>query len=1027
MRPALTQSFYHRWLAVFTGLLLCATSAPAADSGLAETAGTIRLWHAEDGLPSDSVTAVAQTQDGFLWVGTTAGLVWFDGVAFTKLPLTPALTNSPVYVTALCEDSFGHLWIGTQQSGVFQFAQGKLYHYGQAQGLVNDTVTSLAADHDGQVWIGSNWGLSRWTGRKFEVFTKRDGLLDESISGISVARSGAVWITTRVGMCRFINNHTVPYEFQTESQGRSPEYLGAYEDRRGNLWAFGDTYLINLAEGKRFNYFRSSESASLRIWSLCEGAGGRLWIGTSGRGLFCFEDNRFQPVILGGNRWPYDVRAICEDREGNLWLGTFGGGLVQLRLQSVQVLRGEQGLPEIVPTALALDADGRVYVGLQRGGVWMGEAGRFDQLGGVVGLQLQHCISALGVAHDGTVWAGTAADGVYGLRNGRGVHLTTADGLADNRVLAVGLDAEDAVWVSTVEGTLHRLTGNRATRFDTRQGLPKSPVTVMAPAAAGGLWLGTQSGRILRAEHEQFTELPAPAGLTNQLIIALHEGEAGRLWIGTFGSGLSCLANGVGMTWTTSNGLPSDVVAGVVEDAAKNLWLATGAGIYRVNHFDVRKALNNSQLPLACKLVSPAKTVPEASLAMGGRRALLAPDEHLWFATSEGVLNVDTHQSEITPAGFPLYILSTTVNGQPPVSRLRGTLWSPSATPEPLRASADVPLEIHFTAMSFAAPEDLRFRHQLVGVDPDWVDDAGARFARYVRLPYGDYRFRVAARNGDGVWQEAAEPLMIVVPTPLYYQRWAIGLYVILAVTLVTGIVRMISHRRLRVTLARLEQQQSLERERMRIARDMHDEMGSKLTKISFLSERVQMDAGARGPLAEKIQSIAQAARELLKTMDEIVWVVNPRNDTLGNLVAYLSHYAVEYFQDTPVECELRLPPDVPHHTLASEARHNLFLAFEEALNNVLKHAAATSVVVTMSVNPSELELVVADNGKGCPPAGAPAGAAPARAGRVGNGMKNMRQRLAAVGGECLVAMRPGAGTTVTLRFRLTPPPASRQ
>lgn len=999
--------------------------ARGSDLDLADTAGTIRVWHGEDGLPSDSVTAVIQTRDGFLWLGTSAGLAWFDGVKFTRVNLDAAHnTNSPVYITALCEDSHGHLWIGTQHDGLMELAQGKMRHYTQTQGLVNDTVTSLAAGGDGQVWIGSNAGLSRWDGRHFDVFTKRDGLPDDAVSGINVARSGAVWITTRIGMCRFINGHIAAYAFQTESQGRSPEYLGAYEDRRGNLWAFGDTYLINLAEGKRFNYFRSSESASVRIWSLCEGGNGRLWIGTSGRGLFCFEDNRFQPVILGGNRWPYDVRTLCEDREGSLWLGTSGGGLVQLRLQSVHVQRGGQGLPDSPPTTLALDAAGRIYAGLQRGGVWLGEAGRFDQIGGGDGLELQHFISSVAVARDGTVWTGTLGDGLYGLRNGRGLHLTTADGLADNRVLAVAIDAEGAVWASTGAGTLHRYIGNRGTRFDARQGLPAAPVTLITPAAGGGLWLGTQDGQIVRFQNGRFAGLAVPGNPGHQAILALHERKPGQLWIGTAGGGLSCLANGAGLSWTTTNGLPSDMVAAVVEDAAKNLWLATGAGIYRVSHSDVFEALNSARLPLVCKMVSPAKTVPDSTLALGGQFAVLAPDEHLWFATSEGVLNVDAHQSEIAPSSFPVYVVSTAVNGQPAARQLRGELWSAAPHSPPLVTSASTPLELRFTAMSFIAPEDLRFRHKLEGVDPDWVDDAGTRLARYVRLPYGSYHFRVAARNGDGPWQESAEPFAIVVPTPLYYQGWAIGFYILVAVALVTGIVRMIFHRRLRLKLARLEQQQSLERERMRIARDMHDEMGSKLTKISFLSEHARMDA-AVGPLADKVQSIAQTTRDLLKTMDEIVWVVNPHNDTLGNLVAYLGHYAVEYFQDTQVECELRLPPEVPPFGLSSETRHNLFLAFEEALNNVLKHSGATGVKVAMAFNPLEFEITVTDNGKGMPPRPPASAPAPAPGGRGGNGLKNMRQRLAAAGGVCHVSSQPGAGTTVTLRFRLNPPHAT--
>jgi signal transduction histidine kinase len=241
------------------------------------------------------------------------------------------------------------------------------------------------------------------------------------------------------------------------------------------------------------------------------------------------------------------------------------------------------------------------------------------------------------------------------------------------------------------------------------------------------------------------------------------------------------------------------------------------------------------------------------------------------------------------------------------------------------------------------------------------------------------------------------------------------------AIALVSGTVRMVSHRRLRVRLARLEQQQSLERERMRIARDMHDEMGSKLTKISFLSERAAVDAKSGQPLAEKIDSIAQTSRELLKTMDEIVWVVNPRNDTLENLASYLAHYAIEYFQNTAVECEMRLPPEVPHYPLSSEARHNLFLAFEEALNNVLKHSAATKVKVEMNSNAREFELKVIDNGKGFETVALSAAKEQPRGGRGGNGLRNMRQRMAAIGGECLVLSQPTEGTAIMMRIPLNP------
>lgn len=1007
------------------GFLFLIRAASGIDPGGTEPEGLIRTWRTDKGLPADSVTAIIQTRDGFLWVGTTAGLVRFDGFQFTGVKLGRYAEPGRMSITALAEDDHGHLWVGTHQEGLFELYPGGERNYTRRQGLLDDAVTSLATGSDARLWIGTKAGLNLYDGRDFKSFTVKDGLPDEFVSGVAVARSGTVWITTRNGMCQYTGGNIVQEVLQTESQGRSPEYLGAYEDRRGNIWAFGDTYLINLMEGQRFNYFRGNEATTVRIWSLCEGRDGRLWIGTSGRGLFCFDDNRFQPVILDELRWPYDVRAICEDHEGNLWLGTSGGGLVQLRPQPVQVMRAGQGLPATMPTALALDAAGRVYVGLQHGGIYVGENGRFERFNNFGGLEVQDFISSLAVARDGTVWAGTLGGGVYGLQSGRGLQLTTANGLTDNAVLALGVDAENRLWVSSAAGTLHCFTSTNETRFDTRQGLPPEPITALLPARAGGLWLGAANGAIYRGEHGKFSLLPSGASVGQKPVLALHEDESGRLWVGTAGAGLWCLAGGANAGWTMNSGLPDNYIAGLVTDAAGNLWLATGAGIYRISQAELARSLARPEALLGGKLIVDARITPEAAPAVGGARALLAPEGRLWFATSEGVLNLDTRRPEIEAAPLPPYIEKISCNGGPAVSALWNVAWSPAATNKPAPAILrDLKaLEIRFTALSFSAPEKTRFRHKLEGFDQDWVEDGATRFKRYDRLPYGRYVFRVAARQADGAWLEAGNPFAFEVPTPVYLQSWAIGAYCLAAVILVAGTARVVSHRRLRHVLALLEQQQALERERMRIARDMHDEIGSKLTKISFLSEHARVDAKSDGPLAGKIESIAETSRDLLQKMDEIVWVVNPRNDTLEHLAAYLSHYADEYFQNTSLECELRLPQAISHLPVSSEIRHNLFLAFEEALNNVLKHSGATKVKVEMLVKPPKFEIVVTDNGCGFEPAPQlSAGSGPGqRGGRGGNGLRNMRQRLADVGGECAVRSQPGGGTTITLRIPLQP------
>ncbi|MGH7940150.1 MAG: sensor histidine kinase [Limisphaerales bacterium] len=1010
------RKFYIALCAYFACAALFADCARAADSDVTETARAMRAWRVANGLPSDSVTAIIQTSDGFIWIGTDAGLARFDGFKFSPIALVPSTTNTVYHITALCEDSHGNLWIGTEATGVFEMAPGRISHFRDV--LLDTSVTSLAADSHGEVWIGTRSGLNLWNGHTFEGFTTRDGLPDEMVTGVNVARSGTVWITTKVGMCRFISGRISPYAFQTQSQGRSPEYLGAYEDLHGNLWAFGDTYLINLAEGKRFNYFRSSESASVRIWSLCEGQDGRLWIGTSGRGLYCFENNQFEPVLFGGERWPYDVRAICEDKEGNLWLGTSGGGLLQLRPETAYILRQQEGLPDIPVTALASGLDGQIYLGLEYGGLFVGQSERFDHVESSGNLGIQNYISSIAVAHGGTIWAGTLGAGLYGLRSGREIHLTSADGLANNNVTVVCCGANGGVWFGAANRGLYHWTGRDLFHFDSVAGTPISQVTAMAPAASGGLWLGTRDGRLLREKGGNLSDVRG--WIAHTPILSLYEGQPGELWIGTAGGGMFRLASSIVSNWNTIDGLPSDVIAGIVEDDEKNLWLATDAGIFRVNRIQLEKSLARENVPLACQLVSNAKTIPDSLMISDGGRAVVSRDGMLWFATSDGVLNVDTRNPQIIQDTFPAYIESVAFNGGPQVSLLeRGESSMASFRDVPFKAPVDLrSVVFQFTALNYSTPEQIQFRYRLDGNDPDWLYDAGSRVANYGRLSYGRYVFRVEARSPDGPWQAAGNSLAFIVPTPLYFQKWALCLYVLAAITLLSGTVRMVSHRRLRLRLARLEQQQSLERERMRIARDMHDEMGSKLTKISFLSERASADAKSGKALSEKIDSIAHTSRELLKTMDEIVWVVNPRNDTLENLASYLAHHAVEYFQNTAVECDLRLPRDVPRCPLSSETRHNLFLAFEESLNNVLKHSAATKVKVEMSATAREFELRVIDNGKGFEAVAPPADGRP-HGGRDGNGLKNMRQRMASIGGECAWLSRLNEGTVVAMRIPL--------
>jgi ligand-binding sensor domain-containing protein/signal transduction histidine kinase len=995
----------------WAGLPARSTSAPLPDL-------TFRSWNKQQGLPDDSVTAVLQTRDGYLWVGTSSGLARFDGVKFTVMSPPDGKSNAPICITALCEDSKNRLWIGTQDNGLLCYENGAVNSRSNLDGLHVKTINSIAEDTNGTLWLGTPSGLEKLDGPAFTHFTAQNGLPNDFVSNVHVARSGTVWITTRGGMCQFKNGHLEPFPFETDNPGRNPESLGVYEDRRGKLWAFGDTYLVNLTDGQHLNHFGTGDAASTRIWSLCEGQKGELWIGTSGKGLYCFNGDTFVAPTLYNGELTSDVRAICEDRQGNLWLGTHNDGLVRLQPRNIRVLNTASGLPNRSAVCLAFNPQGHAWIGFDRAGLYEGSAGTFVRVSNDIFPNLQNLVSTVCVTSNSTLWAGTPGAGLYCIENQKCMRLTTVNGLSDNSILALAVDSENALWVGTA-ARLHRIVNGTITGFGTAEGLPDQPVTSILPARNGGVWLGFNNGAVFREHHGQFRRISAPSVAASKSIRAMCEDPQGRIWIGTDGGHLGCITDNQTVGWDLPPGTSDTCILGIVTSNDGDLWLGTDSSVYSIAQRDIT-AWIAGQGPLHQHLVYRADSILSTAPTQGWPRALNAPGGTLWFAMDSGIVAIDLNSSAPDSAPPPVLIENVLVNGEP----LPGELLKKSPAKVPLRLSSDIrSLDVHFTALDLSAPEKIRFRHRLEGSDQDWVtDNSLIRDVHYPRLPYGKYTFRVQAGDADQTWFDNAASFAFVVPTPLWRAPWALTLYALALLALTGGAARLVSARRFRRRLAVIAAQQAMERERMRIARDMHDEIGSKLTKISFMTERVKREFQGQDSVAQKLDSIAGTSRDLLQTLDEIVWAVNPHNDTLEHLAAYLGQYATEYLQNTSVECELHIPRGLPHYPLSAEARHNLFLAFEESLNNALKHGRATRVRVDMQLEPSRFDIIIQDNGRGfSAKAVEPAGNENGSLSRTGgNGLSNMRQRLDLLGGQCTVDSIPGRGTTVILSVPLT-------
>ena len=328
-------------------------------------------------------------------------------------------------------------------------------------------------------------------------------------------------------------------------------------------------------------------------------------------------------------------------------------------------------------------------------------------------------------------------------------------------------------------------------------------------------------------------------------------------------------------------------------------------------------------------------------------------------------------------------------------------LWA-NGVRQPDAAALNIPpgsgrIEIHFTALSLRAAEKNRFKYQLEGLDDEWVDAGHQRVANYPNVGPGTYRFLVVACNNDGVWNESGAELALHV-MPYFWQTWWFrGVLVMLSILLLVAFYQ-----------ARVARLRGLADLRIRIAQDLHDDVGSRLTRVAMVTELADRETPAGGPGKSHIQNITRTVRDITRAMDEIVWTINPRNDSLENLANYIFHYAQEYFQDTGVRCRLDLPHDLPDRLVTTEERHNLFMAVKEALNNILKHAGATEVRIALTIVEKRMMIVITDNGRGV---------SEGLSDPTGVGMLNMKQRLETIGGKFDLESSPSSGTTVTMRL----------
>jgi signal transduction histidine kinase len=449
----------------------------------------------------------------------------------------------------------------------------------------------------------------------------------------------------------------------------------------------------------------------------------------------------------------------------------------------------------------------------------------------------------------------------------------------------------------------------------------------------------------------------------------------------------------------------------LVEDGQGYLWIGSNAGIMRMQKKELNAFAHGLTAFIPCRAYGKPDGLPTRECTLGSQpAACCSRDGKLWFPTVKGLVSVHPAQLNPNPYPPPVMIEDALIDGQ---SQNTNALcaWLPQLLIVPAGKER---LEIHYTSLNLAAPDKGRFKYRMEGYETAWTEAGNSRVARYSKVPPGNYRFQVMACNEDGVWNERGATLALTVVPPLWRTWWFISAVAAGLLGTVIAVVHYLSTQKLQRQLERLKHQEALQKERSRIAQDIHDQLGASLTQVSLLSELVESDKDRPEEVEGHARQISQTACETTRVLDEIVWAVNPANDTLDGLITYVSKYAQEYLSVAGLRYRQDIPAQLPSVVIPPEFRHHIFLAFKEAVTNIVRHAAASAVWVRLRLAPATFILEIQDNGRGI--VGLDEKVTQSR-----NGLRNMRKRMEGIGGGFAISPAPEGGTLVGLTAPLQP------
>jgi signal transduction histidine kinase/ligand-binding sensor domain-containing protein len=961
---------------------------------------TVREWHEDDGLPNEVVTDILQDRRGYLWIATAGGLARFDGRHFQRqIWESSQTTRSPFLLMAEMPD--GSLFLVPRAGDPLIYRDGTVVAQPLPAPFTGQPVAALYFEADGSRWFALRSGtVLRLGASSVEVFQAKDRISSRVPTSFATDSRHRVWLVSDKALLRYENGRLVPVDVDT----RESE-LRIASSGEGGPWIITNDRVLKLDSSDRAAEITSVPplTGAHYVSMACEDRNGGLWIATRSQGVR-------HVTMAGAEHVPTShdgINVIREDAEGNLWVGTNTGGLNVIGPKIFRLYDKAAGLLENVTYTVCEDSAGDMWFANGDGGVVRVHDGKLDVVAARIGWPTFVTVS-VSPDRDGGIWM-TGSTGLFHVSANTIQIPSPIAAIPPTGMRRVTFTAKNGdLWLSIDPDRIGRWSDGRFTTYGAAEGFLGHEVRSVAEDELGRIWIGTSDGHLLRWDGSHFENIAVPTTVPCGAINAVHFETDGVVWLGTSSIGIVVLTKTGAQVLDVDHGLPDNNITQLITDNFGHIWCGSRRGIFRLSRSEVGRFLQRQTPWLNATRLGKDEGLKNIScVGIYFPGAASSRDGKLWFATRQGALVIDPAAAFPSPKP-PLVVIEEVRSDERRQLLARPMVINPSTRK----------LEIRFSVLCLSAPARVQTRYRLDGFDGGWLVASDNHVAAYPRLPPGEYQFRVTASFGEVGDQDSTDTLTFIVP-PLWWQTAWLRLAVLAAlIGAVAAAVRAFSHRRLRrklEQLERLERESAVERERARIAQNIHDDVGASLTRISLLTQSAHFE---NTPHAQNLNRIYETTREITRSLDEIVWAVNPQYDTLESFISYLTDYAQNFLSVADVRCRLDFPEHLPSVLLSSQTRHHLFLCCREALNNVATHAQAHEVTLRLQLDARQLTIAIADDGRGL---NSPPPRETRDRIRSGNGLANMRRRMADLKGTCTVENAPGGGTLITLQLNLEP------